>query len=128
MNGLSQPDFVSEQQPGRGTANDCQRRLELEWKDVDVGRRCRAQLSECMQASKMSVQPTHPIPACDRTEFLRAMCRDWPVKRGKETASPRCGVMLDRTGELEERDVWKRDRLLDEPSFAAHRDAIAGRK
>jgi hypothetical protein len=36
--------------------------------------------------------------------------------------------MLDRTGELEERDVWKRDRLLDEPSFAAHRDAIAGRK
>jgi hypothetical protein len=39
--------------PRCSAANDRQRRLELEWKDVDVGPWCRSKLSEQMQAGEM---------------------------------------------------------------------------
>jgi hypothetical protein len=71
---------------------------------------------------------THPTPPRDGSNFLRAIGCDWPIEGSKQTAPPSGGVMICRMGELEERDVGERRRLLHEPSFAAHCDAIAGRK
>jgi hypothetical protein len=53
LNGLAQPNFVRKQQSRCAAANDCQSRLELEWKNVDAGRPCCAQLAECMRVCTM---------------------------------------------------------------------------
>jgi len=81
-----------------------------------------------MQTGKMRLESTHPSPACDGSNLLRAICGDRPVEGSEQVTAGCCIVMVGGTDEFQERDVGKSRRLLHEPSFAAHRDAIAWRK
>ncbi len=127
LNGLAEADLVGQEQSRGVPANQRQGRLELKRKDVYRGAERRPQLAEGPQIGSLRVQVAHPLSSRRRSDSVSASCRDRAVEWSEQAAAAERSLLVG-VGQVEQRDVGERRRLLHDPSFASHRDAIAGGK
>ena len=127
LNGLAEADLVGQEQSRGVPANQRQGRLELKRKDVYRGAERRPQLAEGPQIGSLRVQVAHPLSSRRRSDSVSASCRDRAVEWSEQAAAAERSLLVG-VGQVEQRDVGERRRLLHDPSFASHRDAVAGGK
>ena len=69
----------------------------------------------------------HPSPPRHCADSRAATRRDRPVERSEQAAAATLRWLV-RADQAEQGGFGKRRRLLHDPAFSAHRDAIAGSK
>ena len=80
-----------------------------------------------MQAGDLRSEVMHPLPACYCAEE-RSTCDGDGSVEGSEKPASASGRVIVGARQAEQRHILERCRLLDNPSFAADRNAIAGSK
>jgi hypothetical protein len=124
LNGLAEAHFVGQQKSRAGAARDGECGLELKWKKVDVRVERRAKFPESAPSGAERMKVIHPAARRCCADAWSAADDDRPVEWCEQLAAPRRAGFV-RRGETEECRVSERRRLLNDPSFAPHHDAVA---